>query len=85
MTKQGLIKTIIVIVIALFILGYFGFNVGDIINGQTVQSNLHTAWNFISNIWTHYLSVPFTFFWDKIVLGILWKTLQGGLSALGVQ
>jgi len=85
MTKQGLIKTIIVIVIALIILGYFGFNIGDIIGGPTVQSNLHTAWSFISNIWTHYLSIPFTFVWDKIVVGILWKTLQAGLSALGVQ
>jgi len=85
MTKQGLIKTIIVIVIALIILGYFGFNIGDIIGGPTVQSNLHSAWNFISNIWNNYLSVPFTFVWDKIVVGILWKTFQGGLSVLGVQ
>ncbi len=85
MTKQGLIKTIIVIVIALIILGYFGFNIGDIINGPTVQSNLHTVWNFVVNIWNNYLSVPFVYVWDKLVVGILWKVFQGGLTALGVK
>ena len=84
MSKRGLIKTIIVIVIALIILGYFGFNIGDIINGPTVQANLHGAWDFISKIWNDYLSVPFVFVWDKIVVGILWKLVQSGLSSLGV-
>jgi len=85
MSKKGLIKTIIIIVIALIILGYFGFNISDIINGPTVQSNLHSAWNFVYNLWNNYLSVPFTFFWDKFVVGILWKTFQAGMSALGIQ
>jgi len=85
MYKKGLIKTIIVIIIALIILGYFGFNIGDIINGSTVQSNLHTAWDFVSKIWNNYLSVPFVFVWDKIFVGILWKLLQSGLTVIGIQ
>ncbi len=66
--KRGLIKTIIIIVIALVILGYFGFNVGDIINSPTVQANLHTAWNFSSKIWNNYLSAPFAYVWSKLIV-----------------
>lgn len=81
MDQKGLIKTIIVIVIALIILGYFGFNITDIINGPTVQANLHAAWDFILMVWNNYLSVPFYFVWDKFVVGVLWKLIQAGLPA----
>ena len=79
MYKKGLIKAVIVIVIALIILGYLGFNVTDILNGPTVQANLHAAWNFVLNIWTNYLAGPFMKIWDKFVVGVLWKIIQAGL------
>ena len=47
MYKRGLIKTIIIIVIALIVLGYFGFNIEDILKSQNVQANLNAFWNFI--------------------------------------
>lgn len=74
--KKGLIKTIIVIVIALIVLGYFGFNVTDIINSPTVQSNLNSAWGLVMNIWTNYLAAPVTY-----VFGILWRIIQSALPA----
>ena len=83
--KKGLVKTIIIIVIALIVLGYFGFNVTDIINGPTVQANLHAAWDFILKLWNNFLSVPFMFVWNKIVIGILWKLIQAGLAALNTN
>ena len=79
--NKGLIKAIIVIVIALIILGYFGFNVGDIINGPTVQANLHTAWDIVSKIWNNYLAGPVIYIWDKFVVGILWKIIQSAIPA----
>jgi hypothetical protein len=76
MNKKGLIKTIIVIVIALIILGYFGFNIKDIINGPTVQANLNTAWGFVFKIWTDYLAGPVMY-----IVGILLKLIQAGMPA----
>jgi Flp pilus assembly pilin Flp len=81
MNKKGLIKTIIVIVIALVILGYFGFNVGDIINSPTVQANLHTSWDFISKIWSNYLAGPVVYVWDHIIVGLLWPLIKSVLPA----
>ena len=78
--NKGLIKALIVIIIALIVLGYFGFDVRDILNGATVQSNLHAAWEFVVMIWDKFLSVPFTYIWDKIVVGILWKVIESAVS-----
>ena len=71
MNNKGLIKAIIVIIIALVVLGYFGFNVKDIINGPVVQENLHSAWSFVLNIWTNYLKEPFV-----KVFGMIWQFIQ---------
>ena len=81
--KQGLITTIIVIVIALIILGYFGFNIKSIISGPTVQSNLNNTWDFVMKIWNNYLAGPVIYIWDKFVVGVLWKLIQAGMAALG--
>jgi hypothetical protein len=82
MYRKGLIKTIIVIVIALIILGYFGFNIGDIINGPTVQANLHTFWDFVLSVWNNYLYGPVIYIWDNFVVGVLWKLIQAGLNSI---
>jgi len=75
MYNKGLIKAIIVIVVALIILGYFGFDIKDIINGPVVQKNLHTAWDFILMVWNNYLSGPVTYAFQAV-----WKLIQAGLS-----
>ena len=80
MYNRGLIKTIIVIVIGLIVLGYFGFNIEDIIKSPNVQSNLNAAWNFIEKIWNNYLAGPVIYVWDKFVVGVLWKFIEAGLS-----
>lgn len=72
--NKGLIKTIMLIVIGLVVLGYFGFNVRDIINSPTVQSNLSAAWDLISKVWTNYLAGPVIY-----VVGILWNLIQAGM------
>lgn len=79
---KGLIKTVLVIVIALIVLGYFGFNVGDIINSPTVQANLHTAWSFVLMVWNNYLAAPVIYIWSTFFVGVLWKLL---LASLGVK
>jgi hypothetical protein len=80
MYKKGLVKMIIVIVIALIILGYFGFNIKEIVESQSVQNNLHYIWDFIVKIWYLYLAAPVVFVWNKFVVGVLWKYILLGLG-----
>jgi len=78
--KTGFIKLIVLIVLVLIILGYYGFNVETIMNSPLVKGNLEYAWNLAVNVWNNYLSVPFTFIWDKIIVGIVWNNLVAIVS-----
>ena len=71
----GFIKAIVIIVIALIVLGYFGYNIQDIINSPTVQKNLSYGWGLVSYVWQNYLKVPAMFIWDKIIIGLGWNNL----------
>lgn len=84
MYQKGLIKTILIIVIGLIVLGYFGFNVADIVQAPTVQANLNSTWGFVSNLWDTYLGGPFKYIWDHFVIGVVWQIFQSGMAALGI-
>ncbi|MDD4803938.1 MAG: hypothetical protein PHN69_02080 [Candidatus Pacebacteria bacterium] len=80
MKKKGFIKTIIIIVIALIVLGYFGFDVENIIKSDKVQKNLGYVWNIVSKIWNSYLAAPVLFVWDKFFIGVIWNTIVSVLN-----
>lgn len=74
--SSGFVKTIVIIVIALIVLGYFGYNVQDIVNSPTVQKNLNYAWDLVKYVWQNYLEIPATWIWDKIIIGLGWNSLM---------
>lgn len=76
----GLIKAIIIIIIALIILGYvFHISIIDVLNSPTVQSNLQWLWNIILTIWS-YISAPIMFVWNTFVIGVVWNAIKAGLG-----
>ena len=80
MQKKGFIKTIIIIVVALIVLGYFGFDVENIMKSEKVQKNLNYVWDIISKVWNLYLAAPVMFVWDKFFVGVVWKTIVTTLN-----
>ena len=64
--RGGFIKLILLIVIALVVLGFFGYNLRDIINSPTVHDNLVYVWDLIVKFWNMFLATPFHWIWDKI-------------------
>ncbi len=48
---MGLVKAILLIVVALVILGYFGYNLRDIVNSPAVRDNLAYVWGFVVKFW----------------------------------
>ena len=65
--NKGLIRTIIIIIIALLILSYFGISIQSVVNSPTSQSNFSYVWGGISYVWTTYLAAPLTALWNIIV------------------
>lgn len=78
--NKGFIKTVILIVIALIVLGYFGFDVENIIKSERVQGNLNYVWGMVAKFWNLYLAAPVIFVWDKFFVGVIWKTIVSLLS-----
>ncbi len=64
--EGGFIKMILLIVIVLVVLGYFGYNLKDIVNSPTVHDNLVYVWDLIVKLWNTLLAEPATWIWDKI-------------------
>ena len=63
----GVITTILTIVSLLIVLGYFWFNLRNIVNSPVVQYNLAFAKELALNVWNTYLKVPITYVYDLIV------------------
>ena len=69
-SERGLIKMIILIVIALIILGYFGYNLRSIISSPTVHDNLAYVWDLIVQFWNNCLKGPAQYIFDLILKGL---------------
>ncbi len=75
MTNQGfgLISFIIILIIAIVVLGYFGISIRSIFGGGTSRDNLDYAWQTIKYVWDTYLTVPAYYVWN-IFYNLLWRS-----------
>jgi hypothetical protein len=73
--EGGLVKMIIIIVIALAILSWYGVDIKDFFTSPQMQENLGHIWNFIKDLWSNYLTDPahklwgiwFTYVWGPFL------------------
>ncbi len=68
---QGLIKWIVIIIIALIFLGYIGFDLRKAIEAPTTQNNLTYAQQLVSTAWHRYLKDPTLYVWNKTIKALL--------------
>ena len=69
-TNGGLIKTIVIIIVALLILSYFGFNLRNLANSPTTQDNFSYVWNAVSGVWNNYLKAPAIYVYNIFIVYI---------------
>lgn len=62
--NRGLIKAILLIVIGLIVLGFFGYNLRDIIASETVNDNLTYVWGLVTAFWNNFLAEPAAWLWN---------------------
>lgn len=74
--QGGFIKWIIIIVVALIILGYYGFDIRKAIEAPTTQNNLTYVQQIVANIWNHYLKAPVTYIWNEFFIHFIWNPLM---------
>jgi hypothetical protein len=71
-SNRGLVKMIVLIVIALLILAYFGLNLRSIVNSPTFQDNWALIRDAVVNVWNTYLKGPATYLWNEIFIKLIW-------------
>ena len=77
--QSGLIKVIFLIVFALIVLGFFGYNLESIVNSPDVKGNLAYVWELLVKLWSILLA-PLTWVWDNVVIKLVWNNLQSLLN-----
>jgi hypothetical protein len=77
--QGGLIKLIILIVIAIAVLSYFGIDIKNFFTSEQAQKNFGYIWNFLKDIWSTYLTVPAHKLWG-IWLAYAWEPLLRVIS-----
>jgi hypothetical protein len=70
----GLIGFIIILIIAIIVLGYFGISLRSIFgHGTTTSDNLLYAWQIVQYVWNNYLVGPAEYVWS-IFYNLLWRS-----------
>jgi hypothetical protein len=76
--QRGIVRTIIIIVIALLVISYFGINLQQVATSPTSESNFSYVWNGVVYVWDTYLKTPateaynffITYIWDPAIADI---------------
>lgn len=71
--NRGFVKLIIMIVIALLVLSYFGLNLRNIVNSPTGQDNFGYVKTLTVNVWNNYLKKPANYLWNDIWIPLIWR------------
>ena len=71
---------IVIILVALILLAYFGLNLKSIVSGEIFQDN----WNFLKSltldIWSKYLKGPVMYVWETIFIPYVWNPIIDNIT-----
>lgn len=81
--NRGLIRTILLIIIALLIVSYFGINLRTLVSSPTTQDNISYVASTSVTVWDNYLKVPVTYLWKEVFVELVWKPALGAISNSG--
>ena len=62
--ERGFIRTILLIIVILLVISYFGINLRQLVSSPTTQDNMSYAWSTVMYIWDSFLKVPATALWN---------------------
>jgi len=81
----GLIKTILLIIIALLILSYFGISLRQVATSPAGQDNFSYVGSQIAYVWNTYLKAPVTYIWSQFIYPIIISSFNNLIHLLNNQ
>lgn len=77
-----MIKYIILAIILIAILSFFGFNIKSFIERDIVQNNFSYVWNAIKYGWDNFLARPADYLWNDVFVNLLWEPFISALKKI---
>ncbi len=81
-SNKGIIRFIILIIIAIAVLSYFGFDLRKIFESDLAKNNFAYVWNWAVYAWDNFLKAPVEYVWNTVIIGILWNLAIQPLFAM---
>ncbi len=76
-----MVKYIILALVAIIVLSFFGYDLRAIVEAPQTQSNLHYAYGGVETVW-NYVKGPIVYLYQKIFIGILWQAFLHNLGRI---
>lgn len=80
--NRGFIKIILIIIVALLVLSYFGFSLRDLINRPVTQDNFGYVATTTVTFWDKYLKNPASYIWNDIFIDVIWDPAIDNIKRL---
>ncbi len=80
-TNRGFINMIILVVVVILVLSYFGYNLRSIVNSPNTQDNFSYVGGSVVDIWNNFLKTPATYLYGVFV-DLIWKPAITNLTAM---
>lgn len=79
----SILGIVILVVIGIFILSYFGVSIQSNVESPQTQSNLSYVWGGVTSVWNTYLAGPILYLWNNIFIGLLWNGFIYNMTMVG--
>jgi uncharacterized membrane protein (Fun14 family) len=63
--QRGFVKTIVLILIGVVMLSYFGINLEEVTKNQLFKKNLAFTWREVTYVWNSFVVAPITHVFNK--------------------
>jgi len=83
--KKGGISLIGILVlgfILILVLSYYKISIKSVIESPEAQSNIQYVGGKSRNLWDDYLKKPANYFWNKVVVDLLWKSFSNNMERI---
>lgn len=81
-TNRGFIKWVIIIVVALLVLSYFGFSLRSLIDSPVTQDNFQYVATSTVTVWDKYLKKPASYVWNDVFINLIWGPAIDNLTKM---
>jgi len=72
-TNRGsLLLWVLIIIVALLVLSYYGFSLRNLVNAPVTQDNFTYVATSTVSVWDKYLERPASYLWNDVFINLIW-------------